>query len=103
MEGANLRGKIVIERFFWIVLVCLALAFFLLPSRSRSGSRNPHPVAPRPDTSSVEISEELERLTVEMERLKRQMWRYEPQVLLERLKGLRRRIQELTRRLEERN
>lgn len=101
MEDDPLRGKVLFERFFWVVLLCLALAFFLFPKTGGiPPQKNPNPKALPPDKTSKEIAAELERMASEMEQLKKEMWRYDPQVLLERLRSLRRRISELTARLE---
>jgi len=95
-----MRAKVVFERFFWLVLICLALAFFLYPS-GRSGSKHaPRVKAPIPNSTTAEIAEELKQLSDEMERIKAEMNIYDPEALLERLRRLRAKIAELTAKLE---
>jgi len=95
-----MRAKVVLERFFWLVLICLALAFFLYPS-GRSGSKpTPRVNASVPVSATAEIAEELKRLSAEMERIKAEMNIYDPDALLERLRRLRAKIAQLTAKLE---
>ena len=95
-----MRAKVVFERFFWLVLICLALAFFLFPT-GRSGSDHTHKVrAPIPNSTTDGIAAELKQLSAEMERIKAEMNIYDPETLLERLRKLRAKIAELTAKLE---
>jgi len=95
-----MRAKVVFERFFWLVLICLALAFFLSPAGRRGSKLTPTAKAPIPDSTTAEIAAELKRLSAEMERIKAEMNIHDPEVLLERLRRLRARIVELTAKLE---
>jgi|GEM_PF-3229275 len=95
-----MRAKVVFERFFWLVLICLALAFFLFPA-GRGGSKpTPNVKAPAPNSTTAEIAAELKQLSAEMERIKAEMDIYDPETLLERLRKLRTKIAELTAKLE---
>ena len=95
-----MRAKVVRERFFWLVLICLALAFFLSPS-GRSGSKPaPKVNASVPVSVTAEITEQLKRLSAEMERIRAEMDIHKPGALLERLRRLHARITELTAKLE---
>ena len=95
-----MRAKVVFERFFWLVLICLALAFFLFPTGRKRSDRTPKVRAPIPNSTTDGIATELKRLSAEMERIKAEMNVYDPETLLERLRKLRAKIAELTAKLE---
>ena len=95
-----MRAKVILERFFWLLLICLALAFFLYPSGRGGSNPTPRVRAPVPNFTTAEIAAELKQLSAEMERIKAEMSIYDPEVLLERLRKLRAKIAELTAKLE---